>query len=89
MTDETNIEVEVDEVEAEPTDVSADADIPAVPDSILGATDAETPEPEPVEEVSAETPQEKYARLLAEGVKPSRITVITNTRGQIIEAQVQ
>lgn len=80
---------EVDVEEAQSGDVSADAESPAVLDAILGATDAESPDEADVDEPSPETPREKYARLLREGVKPSRLIATTDNRGALIDVQVQ
>lgn len=99
MTDETNetfddevLLVAADEAdveEAESGDVSADAESDVVGDAILGATDAESPDEDAVVEASAETPYEKYARLLAEGVKRSRLVATTNNRGELIDVKVE
>lgn len=98
MTDETNETVDGepfissagdDSAEAESSDVPAAADVSGVLGSIPGATPAETPDDEPAEEVSAETPTEKYARLVGEGIKPSRLIVISDSTGAPVDVRVQ
>lgn len=67
-------------------DDSAGAGSTAVHEPILGATPAETP---PVESApDEETPAEKYARLRAEGYKPSQIVVLTGTGGTPVEVRL-
>lgn len=96
MTDETPaydvVEMRLDGVllaEAPlPADVEAGPDSAAADEPILGATPAETPDSSPAEDVSNETPQERYRRLIAEGrFKPSELTCITNARGKLVEVR--
>lgn len=70
----------VDSVSVRTDDASAD-------EPILGPTPAEVPD-DVVPEVSAETPREKYARLLSEGCKPAQLIATTDAKGQLVDVQL-